>query len=368
MTLNAILRPHAENAYAVELEALKNLDTRDKPASWNLSPWSVLLYIMGGKLEDGTLITPKYIGSKNLVEVAIATLLSDRALLLIGIPGTAKTWMSEHLAAAISGDSTLLVQGTAGTNEESLRYGWNYAQLIAKGPSRDALVPGPVMKAMNTGKLVRIEELTRIPTEVQDALITILSEKTLPIAELNEEVQAIQGFNVIATANDQDKGIHPLSSALQRRFNTLVMPLPETLEDEVRIVRQRIHQMEQMMQINLEKLKDQHTEKLVRMFRELREGISHDKKQKIKQSKATLSPAEAISIVHHARIQHHFFSDAAIGPAQIASGFVHSVINNDPEEKLILQEYTEAILKKRPEFKDWYEAMHHLLLDTNKRL
>ena len=200
---------------------------------------------------------------------------------------------------------------------------------------------------MNTGKLVRIEELTRIPTEVQDALITILSEKTLPIAELNEEVQAIQGFNVIATANDQDKGIHPLSSALQRRFNTLVMPLPETLEDEVRIVRQRIHQMEQMMQINLEKLKDQHTEKLVRMFRELREGISHDKKQKIKQSKATLSPAEAISIVHHARIQHHFFSDAAIGPAQIASGFVPVSYTHLRAHETVLDLVCRLLLEKK---------------------
>ena len=52
------------------------------------------------------------------------------------MPGTAKTWVSEHLAAAISGDSTLVVQGTAGTPEEAIRYGWNYARLLAEGPSR----------------------------------------------------------------------------------------------------------------------------------------------------------------------------------------------------------------------------------------
>ena len=361
--MNSILRPHAEAAFCEEIEALKKCDKRDKPESWQLSPWSVLKYIMGDKLEDGSIITPKYIGDKKLVEVAIATLLSDRALLLLGIPGTAKTWMSEHLSAAISGDSTLLVQGTSGTSEDALRYGWNYAQLIAKGPSKDAMVPSPVMKAMSTGKIVRLEELTRIPTEVQDALITILSEKTLPISELNDELQGVQGFNVIATANDQDKGIYPMSSALQRRFNTVVMPLPENLDDEVRIVHQRVNQMEQMMPINLEKLKESLTEKLDVMFRELRSGISTDGKQKIKATKTALSPAEAISILHHARIQHHYFSDKAFGPANISSGLIQSIIKNDPDEKITLQEYTETILKKRSEYKDWYDVMHKILVD-----
>src|SRR5204863_9815209 len=96
---------------------------------------------------DGTPIAPKYVGRRRLMEVAVATLATDRALLLLGVPGTAKTWVSEHLAAAISGDSTLIVQGTAGTPEEAIRYGWNYARLLAEGPSAAAMVPGPVMTA-----------------------------------------------------------------------------------------------------------------------------------------------------------------------------------------------------------------------------
>ena len=182
------------------------------------------------------MITPKYIGDRRLIEIAVATLATDRALLLLGVPGTAKTWVSEHLAAAISGDSTLLVQGTAGTAEEAIRYGWNYARLLAEGPSRTALVPSPVMRAMRSGAIARVEELTRIPSDVQDALITILSEKTLPIPELDDEVQARKGFNVIATANDRDRGVNELSSALQRRFNTVVLPLPGDAEEEVEIV------------------------------------------------------------------------------------------------------------------------------------
>src|SRR6201999_2924056 len=145
------LRPHAEDSFADELAALAAADDRVRPARGKLSPWAVATYLLGGTLPDGTVITPKYVGPRRIVEVAVTTLATDRALLLLGVPGTAKTWVSEHLAAAVSGDSTLLVQGTAGTPEEAIRYGWNYAQLLAHGPSRDALVPGPVMRAMSGG-------------------------------------------------------------------------------------------------------------------------------------------------------------------------------------------------------------------------
>jgi len=235
-----LLRAHAEDAWADELAALAATDDRPRPPQWRLSPWAVTTYLLGGTLPDGTAVTPKYLGRRRIIEVAVATLATDRALLLLGVPGTAKTWVSEHLAAAISGSSTLVVQGTAGTPEESLRYGWNYARLLAEGPTREALVPSPVMRAMQTGSLVRVEELTRIPADVQDSLITILSEKHLPIPELDSEVQARHGFNVIATANNRDKGVNDLSSALKRRFNTVVLPLPDSHEQEVEIVRTRV--------------------------------------------------------------------------------------------------------------------------------
>src|SRR5215510_10871193 len=217
-TAQELLREHAEQQFAEELSELVKADERQRPPNWKLSPWAVAIYILGAKLDSGFIVSPKYIGQRRLVEIAIATLATDRALLLLGVPGTAKTWLGEHLAAAISGDSTLLVQGTAGTSEEAIRYGWNYASLLAKGPSREALVPSPVMRAMQDGRIARVEELTRIPSDVQDSLITILSEKTLPIPELNEETQAVKGFNVIATANNRDRGVNELSSALKRRF------------------------------------------------------------------------------------------------------------------------------------------------------
>ncbi|MBK9107035.1 MAG: AAA family ATPase [Saprospiraceae bacterium] len=355
------IRLHAEETYAHELSALLLEDKREKPAHWKLSPWAVLHYILGGKTQSGIEISPKYIGDRKLIEMAIASLLSDRALLLLGVPGTAKSWLAEHLSAAICGHSNLLVQGSSGTNEDALRYGWNYAELISKGPSQQALVPGPVMRAMESGQLVRIEELTRIPTEIQDALISILSEKLIPIPELGIEVKARQGFNVLASANDMDKGIYPLSSALQRRFNTLVMPLPDNLEDEMRIVYQRVSQMEKSLNIDLEKLKQIHTEKLLVMFRELRSGITQDGKQKIKASKSAFSPAETISMLHHARIQHHYFSDQEFGPADMIQSMLQTFIKNDPDEKLTFIEYNETVLKKRPAYKEWYESIKQSL-------
>ena len=165
------LREPAEREFAEELAALGREDKRQKPPNWRLSPWAVVTYLLGGKLDSGATITPKYVGQKRLMEIAVATLATDRALLLLGLPGTAKSWVSEHLAAAISGDSTLLVQGTAGTGEEAMRYSWNYALLLAKGPTREALVASPVLHAMEKGSLVRLEELTRVPADVASGLI-----------------------------------------------------------------------------------------------------------------------------------------------------------------------------------------------------
>jgi MoxR-like ATPase len=225
------LRRGAEDIYAEELEALATGDGRPRPAGWRMSPQAVVTYVLGGKAADGTPISAKYVGNRRLMETAVATLATDRALLLLGLPGTAKSWVSEHLAAAISGSSERMIQCTAGTDENQIRYGWNYALLLAKGPSREALVKTPLTRAMEEGTILRLEELTRMGSDVQDTLITILSEKTLPVPELDTAIDARRGFNVIATANNRDKGVNDLSSALKRRFNVVVLPSPATLEE-----------------------------------------------------------------------------------------------------------------------------------------
>ncbi|MBX2816821.1 MAG: AAA family ATPase [Saprospiraceae bacterium] len=355
----AILRAAAEETFAQELKSIKAEDKGEKPSNWELSPQGVLLYIMGGKTKKGKPITPKYFGQRRLVELSIATLLTDRALLLIGIPGTAKTWLSEHLAAAISGNSRLLVQGTSGAGEDTIRYGWNYAKLLQDGPSQEALVESPVMAAMKTGKLVRIEELTRIPSDIQDGLITILSEKQLPIAELNTAVRAVEGFNVIATANDKDRGVHELSSALRRRFNTVRLPLPATLDEEVEIVHYRIKQTQKAT--DLKAIKEEDIRQLITVFRELRNGHTLEKDQKLKVPTSTLSTAEAISAINNCiSLQVHFGQDKG-AQDMLAESIVSSVIKEDAHDRLVLQEYLEAVMKMRKDWKGLYHACKSII-------
>jgi MoxR-like ATPase len=352
----AVQRQHAETQFAHELAELAKADQRPRPERWALSPWAVLRYLMGGKLDNGFDVSAKYIGNERLMEVAIATLATDRALLLYGVPGTAKSWVSEHLAAAISGDSTLLVQGTAGTSEEQLRYGWNYAELLAHGPSAKALVPSPLMQAMKTGKLARIEELTRIPADVQDSLITVLSEKTLPIPELGSEVQAVRGFSVIATANNRDKGVNELSAALKRRFNTVVLPVPATEDEEVSIVTKRVAEMGRALQLPAEPPALEEVRRIVQIFRELRSGKTEDGKTQLKSPSSTLSTAEAISVINSGMALAGHFGDGVLRVRDMASGLVGAVIKDPVQDAVVWREYLETVVKERSDWKDLYRA------------
>lgn len=358
--MSAILRQQAEELFAQELEELRKQDSGKRPANWQLTPSSVVTYLTGGKLKNGFVITPKYIGNKRLMEIAVATLTTDRALLLYGLPGTAKSWVSEHLAAAISGDSAMIVQGTAGTGEEAIRYGWNYARLLAEGPSEKALVETPMMRGMRDGKIVRIEELTRIGSDVQDTLITILSEKTLPVPELNIAVQAVRGFNVIATANNRDKGVNELSSALKRRFNTVILPLPDSIEEEIDIVKRRVESFEKVMELPAEPPALQEIRRIVTIFRELRNGVTIDGKTKIKVPSGTLSTAEAISVVNNGLAMAAYFGDGQLKANDLAAGIIGSVVKDPVQDKLVWQEYLETVVKPREEWKDIYRACREL--------
>ncbi len=356
-----VLRAHAEQEFAEELHELAKTDTRQRPPNWLMSPWAVSTYLLGGTLPNGFVITPKYIGDRRLVEIAVATLTTDRALLLLGVPGTAKSYVSEHLSAAISGNSTLLVQGTAGTSEESVRYGWNYARLLAEGPSEGAVVGSPIMRAMREGRIARVEELTRIPADVQDSFITILSEKTLPIPELNSEVQATKGFNVIATANNRDRGVNELSSALKRRFNTVILPLPDTEEQEVEIVRRRVESMGRTLQIPAAPPAIEEIRRVVAVFRELRSGLTSDGKTKIKSPSGTLSTAEAISVMNNGLALAAHFGDGTLTAAGRASGLTGAVIKDPVQDTVIWQEYLETVVKERNGWKDLYRACREQL-------
>ena len=359
--MTELLRRHAEQQYAEELAELAKSDERPRPPSWKLSPWAVKTYLLGGALPNGFAVSPKYIGNARLIEICIATLATDRALLLLGVPGTAKSWVAEHLSAAISGDSTLMVQGTAGTDESALRYGWNYARLLAEGPSMNALVPSPILRAMQDGKIARVEEMTRVGSDVQDALITILSEKTLPIPELNSEVQAARGFNVVATANNRDRGVNELSSALQRRFNIVVLPVPANLEMEVEIVSRRVTEIGQSLKLPAEKPAMEEIRRVVTIFRELRNGATEDGKTRLKSPSGTLSSAEAISVMNHGLAVAAYFGDGVLRAGDVAAGLTGAVVKDPVQDRVVWLEYLKTIVKEREGWKDLYRACMDVL-------
>lgn len=323
-----ILRAPAETLYAEEIEALIAEDKHERPPGWKMSPRAVHTYICGGKA--GKLdIKPKYIGHSRLVEIAISTLVTDRSLLLIGEPGTAKSWLSEHLADAVNGDSTKVVQGTAGTTEEQIRYTWNYAMLIAHGPSQEALIKSPIFRAMESGSLARFEEITRCASEVQDALISLLSEKRLSVPELLTEVPAQKGFSVIATANTRDRGVNDMSAALKRRFNIVVLPTPGTLETEIDIVRRRVSELAVSLELRAHVPADEAIEKVVTIFRELRTGQTLDGKNKLKTPSGVLSTAEAISVLANSMALAASFGSGQVTAHDLAAGIQGSIVKDE---------------------------------------
>ncbi|MDR2401311.1 MAG: AAA family ATPase [Deferribacteraceae bacterium] len=341
-----LLRLPAEKLYAHEIEALKKDDKDAVPAGWQMSPKAVLKFIIGGKA-GGIDIIPKYIGYNRLAEVAIATLLTDRALLLIGEPGTAKSWLSENLSAAVYNDSTKVIQGTAGTSEEQIRYSWNYALLIAEGPSERALIKSPVMTAMEDGGIARVEEISRCQSEVQDALISILSEKTIAINELGRDVAAKRGFSIIATANTRDKGVNDMSAALKRRFNIVTLPSPSDLETETGIVKKRVGEIAANYSLKAKIPADEAVSRVVTVFRELRSGQTLDAKQKVKPPTGVVSTAEAISLLTNAMALAGSFGDGSVRDEDIAAGLTGAVVKDEEKDMVAWNEYLENIMKKR---------------------
>ena len=347
-----VVRQPAEVRCAAELAALCAADDRPRPPGWLLSPRAVETFILGSREPlagpDGARveIAPKFVGDRRLVQVAIATLASDRALMLAGEPGTAKSWLSEHLATAISGTSQLIVQGTAGTTEEQVKYSWNYALLIAEGPTRHALVESPVLRGMQAGQVVRFEELTRCAAEVQDALISVLSEKQVAVPELDLVVSARRGFAVIATANTRDRGVNDMSSALKRRFNYVTIPVIADVEQEAAIVERRSAELLADLGIRSEVPRDL-VRLLATVFSELRRGQTVDGKAKVKSPSTVLSTAELISVVADGALVGSFFGAGRPSVHDCFGALVGTVAKENAADLAVLQEYLETVAKGR---------------------
>ena len=340
-----VLRPPAEVFFAEELAALAKADKEPRPPGWKLSPKAIRTFICGSKSPK---IERKFYGDDILVERAIVGLAGNRGLLMVGEPGTAKSMLSELLAAAISGCSTNTIQGSSGTTEDQIKYSWNYALLLAEGPSPRALVPGPLHVGMTIGQIVRFEEVTRCPPEIQDVLIGILSEKLMMVPELEGDSRVLlgkPGFNIIATANIRDRGVHEMSSALKRRFNfETVHPIGE-LAQEVNLVSEQCRHLLSESSAEVKVGRDV-IEVLVTAFHDLREGVTADGVQ-VEKPATVMSTAEAVSVALQASLDAYYYGDGTLTSEHIGRHLVGAVIKDNPDDLKKLKHYFDVVVRQR---------------------
>jgi MoxR-like ATPase len=351
-----VQRPPAEVRWADELERLRASDTAERPPGWTLSLDAARRFIVG---DPRAKIDRKFVGDPSLIDRALVTLATSRGLLLIGEPGTAKSLLSELLAAAVSGDSTLTIQGGAATTEDQIRYGWNYALLVAEGPSERSLVPAPMLRGMREGQIVRFEEITRCPLEVQDSLLSLLSDRVMAIPELSGDgnmVFALDGFNVIATANTRDRGVNEMSAALKRRFNfETVFPIPD-LETELALVESEATMLLERSGVPVGVRRDV-LEVLVTTFRELRAGVT-EMGEPLDRMTAVMSTAEAVSVAHAVGLRGWFLRSEAGSPADIVECLAGTAAKDDAEDLARLRRYLEQQVprKKGSQWKAFHDA------------
>ena len=352
-------RPPAEVTYAEELARLRKADDAPKPPGWKMSARAVRTFILG---DEKRKVRQKFVGNPSLVDRAMVALATGRGLMLVGEPGTAKSLLSELLAAAISGNSTRTIQGSAGTTEDHIKYSWNYALLLAEGPTPRALVPSPLYQAMKEGAIVRFEEVTRCPLEVQDSLLAALSDRVLAVPELEGEhamLFARDGFNVIATANTRDLGVNEMSAALKRRFNfETVFPIPD-MKTEMALVREESRRLLERSGVS-KPLPDDILELLVTTFRELRAGETTDG-QAMERLSTAMSTAEAVSVAHAVGVRGWFLTGGPT-PADLVACLVGAAVKSNEDDLERLRRYFEQRVSRREgrHWKAYYEARHEI--------
>ncbi|BCJ69023.1 ATP-binding protein [Polymorphospora rubra] len=355
-----VQRPPAEVRYADELARLRETDRGERPPGWALSLQAARAFVLG---DERAGISGKFVGDPSLIDRALVALATSRGLMLVGEPGTAKSLLSELLAAAVSGDSTLTIQGGAATTEDQIKYSWNYALLVAEGPSTRSLVPAPLLRGMAEGRVVRFEEITRCPLEVQDCLLSPLSDRVLSVPELagpDAMVFAREGFNVIATANTRDRGVNEMSAALKRRFNfETVFPIPD-LATELDLVEAEAGALLRRSGVTVPPRRDV-LEVLVTTFRELRAGTT-GRGEPMDRLSAVMSTAEAVSVAHAVGLRAWFLRGDAGTPADIVPCLAGTAAKDDAEDLARLRRYLEQRVPRHAgaHWKAFHDARHLL--------
>lgn len=357
-----MIKPPAESLYEKELAALREEDTGIKPPNWLMSPIYVRDFIIGRDkpaMLDGIKIpiTRKFYGNDVLIERAIVTLAGNRGLMLVGEPGTAKTMLSELLSAAISGTSTNTIQGTAGTTEDMIKYSWNYAMLLDQGPTEAALVPSPLYYGMRQGIITRFEEITRCPSEAQDSLISLISDKVMNIPELSGGVLfAKPGFNIIATANIRDKGVNEMSSALKRRFNFETIKPIGNVKMEAQIIEAQANNL--LMYSGVQATVDAEiVELLATTFMELRTGMTREG-YKIDTPQSVMSTAEAVSVYVQSAMTSYYYENKSISLDRLVQNMLGTIAKENDKDLGVLKTYFSKVVKERAKDNELWNAYY----------
>lgn len=355
MTMNKqkIQRPPVEDVYRDDLNRLREWDKGPVPPGWQMSPLAVEKFILG----DADLnISRKFVAPRELVTRVIISLATNRGAMLIGQPGTAKSWLSELLAAAISGQSTIIVQGGTITDVRQLLYSWNEALLSSRGPVPEALIPGPIYQGMQEGKLVRFEELARCSPAIQDSILSILSERVIMIPELGSDMPMLyarEGFNIIGSSNNLDQGIHKMSAALKRRMNFETISPIKSINDEIDVV---ILEAEKLIKLSGVSVKPsiEVIEPLVTIFHELRNGQSLDGRSTDRLAATVMSTAEAVSVAHAMGVHAYYYSDGEMKPENLVYFLIGAALKDSPDDRRRMRHYFETEVAKKPG-KQWQQ-------------
>ena len=331
----------AETVFASELQRLREWDTHHCPPGWLLSPIAVEKFILG----DSTLgLERKIVAQREVITRVIIGLATNRGAMLVGPPGTAKSWLSELLAAAISGQSTLTVQGGSVETARQILYRWDEQLLASKGVCREALVPGLIFQAMESGRLVRFEELARCSNHLQDTLLSALSERSLSIPELSGDesiLYAKAGFNLIATSNSLDAGINNLSAALKRRLNFETLLPISNIDDEVDVVMRESRKL--LLQSGVDVAPDAEViSALVTIFHELRTGSSLSGRSTDRLASTVMSTAEAVAVAHAMGVHAFYYRDSAMQAEDLVHFLIGAALKDNQSDRRRLQHYFET--------------------------
>lgn len=343
---NGVQRQPAEIAYRDEIARLIAEDSGPVPPGWQMSPKSVEAFLLGDSDRN---IERKFVADRDMVVRIIISLCTNRGCLLVGEPGTAKSWLSELLAAAISGASGLTLQGGAISHVSQLLYSWNEALLRTEGPSRKALVPTPLLRGMMEGRLVRFEEIARCPQALQDAVLSVLSDRVVVIPELAGDdgvILAREGFNLVATSNSVDEGVHRMSAALKRRMDFEEIRPIRNLSDEMDVVLREVTRANRHAGIQVD-LDPEVVEVLVTLFHELRNGQTLDGRSTDRLAGSALSTAEAVSVAHAASLNAWYYGGGAMTIEHLMHHVVGSALKDEPEDRRRLRHYFDTAVAPR---------------------